>query len=368
MLLGHTDVVPADPTGWRHPPFGGDLDAEGYVWGRGAVDMKNEVATRAVAFAEIARSGMPLAGDLVFLAVADEEDGSAQVGMSWLVRERPDLATDYVLNEGASERLTLADGRTVVTLNVGEKAAAGVRVTALGEPGHAAAPYTGGRRAIPGLAELIRRLDTYRPRRRLLPATRELLQTLTGPIGDDLDKAIDHALELHPALAELISPLFCTTIAPTRLRGSDALNVLPPAASVDCDCRVLPGTSDDELLAELKAALGNDIPYELEVFEPPVGGTQSPIDTPLYDACRAFLHAHDPEAIVLPTLCNGFTDSHFMRAAFGSTAYGMWPVRTTPYETAAAGVHAHDERIHVDDLGYATQFHLEVCRSLLGRE
>ena len=128
---------------------------------------------------------------------------------------------------------------------------------------------------------------------------------------------------------------------------------------------MLPGTSIDELLAELRQALGHDVPYELEVLEPLTGGTLSPIESPLFDACRAFIRTHDPEAILLPTICSGFTDSHYLRAAFGSVAYGFWPMRTTPYEIAAAGVHGHDERIHVDDLGYATMFHVEVCRSLL---
>jgi acetylornithine deacetylase/succinyl-diaminopimelate desuccinylase-like protein len=364
MLLGHTDVVPADASGWTHPPFAGVLDEAGYVWGRGACDMKNETATRAVAVAEIARSGVPLSGDLVFVAEADEEDGTNRVGMSWLVAERPDLATDFVLNEGAAERLVLADGRTIVTLNVGEKAAGNVRVSALGTPGHSASPY-GAPRAVPALAELIRRLADYRPRRRLLPATRTMLTSLIGPLGEDLDGDIARAVELHPAFLEFVAPLFATTIAPTRLHGSDALNVLPARASVDCDCRVLPGTSEEELLAELREALGTDVPYELEVLEPLTGGTISPIESPLFDACCAFIREHDPEAIVLPTICDGFTDSHYARAAFGSVAYGLWPMRTTPYEIAAAGVHAHDERIHVDDLGYATIFHIEVCRSLL---
>ncbi len=121
MLLGHTDVVPADASEWRRPPFGGELDKEGYVWGRGALDMENEVATRAVAMAALARSGEPLGGDLVLAVVSDEEDGTNRVGMSWLVEERPDIACQYVINEGASERLPLSDGRTIVTLNVGER-------------------------------------------------------------------------------------------------------------------------------------------------------------------------------------------------------------------------------------------------------
>lgn len=363
MLLGHTDVVPAQPDGWRHPPFAGVLDDDGYVWGRGALDMKNEVATRAVATAAIARSGESLDGDLLFVAVADEEDGTTGVGMSWLVDQRPDLATDYVLNEGASERLQLADGRTLVTICVGEKAASAVRVTARGTPGHSSMPY-GVDHAVPILATLIDRLATYRPRRRLLPATRALLEQLVGPI-DDLDAAIERATALHPALTQLLEPLFSTTIAPTCLHGSDSLNVLPDRASVDCDCRILPGTTVDELFEELELALGSDLPYELELLESPLGGTISSAESPLFDACADFLQSTDRDAVLLPTLCIGFTDSHYARAAFGSVAYGIWPTRSTPHEVWSSTVHAYDERVHVDDLGLATSFHIAVSRTLL---
>ncbi len=369
MLLGHTDVVPAEPGAWRHPPFGGWVDDEGYVWGRGALDMKNEVASRAVAMAALARSGEPLAGDLVFVAVSDEEDGTNRVGMSWLVEARPDLATDYVLNEGGAERLVLADGRTVTTLSVGEKAATSVRVTALGEPGHSSMPYDV-EHAVPVLAELIGRLTRYRPRRRLVPATRALLGALLGAdteLGpDELDGAIERAVDLHPALRGIISPLFSTTIAPTRLRGSDALNVLPARASVDCDCRVLPGTTVDELRAELVEALGNDLAYELEFLDPLVGGSISTLDSPLYEVCERIVARLDPGAILLPTICSGFTDSHYARTSFGSVAYGFWPIRRTPYDIWSTTIHGHDERVHADDLGYATLFHIEACRALLG--
>jgi acetylornithine deacetylase/succinyl-diaminopimelate desuccinylase-like protein len=362
-LLGHTDVVPADPAGWTHPPFAGRLDDDGYVWGRGAVDMKNETASRAVALATLAREGFAPNGDLVFVAEADEEDGAEEVGLSWLVRERPDIATDYVLNEGASERLQLADGRTVVTINVGEKATLPALVTALGRAAHASTPRAGAN-AVPRLATLIERLAAHRPARRLLPETRTLLETLVGPVDGDLDGAIAAAEALHPAFGELVAPLFATTIAPTRLRGSDARNVMPARASVECDCRVLPGTAEAELHAELAAALGSDVPHEVELLEPPTGGSVSPVDTPLYDVVREWVARNDPGAILLPTVCTGFTDSHFMRAAFGSIAYGFWPMRHTPYEVAAAGVHSVDERIHADDLGYATRFTVEACRAV----
>jgi acetylornithine deacetylase/succinyl-diaminopimelate desuccinylase-like protein len=129
-LIGHTDVVPASAEDWRHPPFSGHLDRDGFLWGRGAADMKNETATRAVAMTALSRSGFRPGGDLVFIAEADEEDGTERVGMTWLVHEWPDIGTDYALNEGSAERLVLADGRTAITVSVGEKAALAVRVTA----------------------------------------------------------------------------------------------------------------------------------------------------------------------------------------------------------------------------------------------
>jgi acetylornithine deacetylase/succinyl-diaminopimelate desuccinylase-like protein len=362
-LLGHTDVVPADPAGWTHPPFAGYLDDDGYVWGRGAIDMKNETASRAVAIAVLARSGFRPRGDLLLIAEADEENGTDVVGLQWLVRERPDIGTDYVINEGASERLRLADGRTVVTINVGEKATLPALVTALGRSAHASTPQAGAN-AVPRLATLISRLAAARPERRLLPETRALLEALVGTVDGDVDDAIARAERLHPAFSELVAPLFATTIAPTRLRGSDARNVMPARASVECDIRVLPGTTEAQLEAELAAALGSDVPHEVEFLEPPNGGSVSPIDTPLYDVCRRWVAENDPGAILLPTVCTGFTDSHFMRDAFGSVAYGFWPMRHTPYEVAAGGIHSVDERVHVDDLGYATRFHVEACRAI----
>ena len=188
-LLGHTDVVPADAEDWQHPPFDGHLDDDGYIWGRGSVDMKNETASRAVTMAALARSGFQPGGDLVFVAEADEEDGTEEVGMAWLVKARPDIATDYALNEGGGERLELADGRVVVTVNIGEKATLGTLVTALGEAGHASTP-TSGANAVPRLATLITRLANHRTRRHLLPETRVMLEALAGEFGDDVDGAI----------------------------------------------------------------------------------------------------------------------------------------------------------------------------------
>jgi acetylornithine deacetylase/succinyl-diaminopimelate desuccinylase-like protein len=362
-LLGHTDVVPADAQDWKRPPFSGELDDDGYLWGRGAVDMKNETATRAVAMAALAREGFQPNGDLLYIAEADEEDGTHPVGMVWLVEERPDLATDYSINEGGGDRQILVDGRVVVPICVGEKACLPAMVTALGEAGHASTP-TAGANAVPRLATLIERLANHRPKRRMLPETRAMLEALLGDVGDDLDAAIARACALHPGFPDLIPPLFSVTIAPTRLFGSSARNVMPGRASVECDCRILPGDTPELLEAELRAALGSDIPYEVEFLEEIVGGSVASVDTPLYRICQEFLDQRDPGAVLLPTISTGFTDSHFLRRAFGTTAYGFWPVRHTPTEVLYAGVHNRDERIHVDDLGYALDFTLHACRAV----
>lgn len=360
-LLGHTDVVPADAQDWKHPPFEAHVDDEGYLWGRGAVDMKNETVTRAVAMAALARSGHRPRGDLVFIAEADEEDGTAEVGLIWLVGERPNLRTDYALNEGGGERLVLADGRVVVPIVVGEKATLPVLVTALGEAGHASIP-TAGANAVPRLARLIERLAAHRTERHVLPETRAMLEALVGPFDGDVDDAVARASALHSGFPHELPALLSITIAPTRLRGSSARNVMPARASVECDCRVLPGMTNADLEAELRLALGNDLPYELEFLEPPNGGTIASIDSPLYGLCQRFLDERDPGATLLPVLSVGFTDSHYLRQSFGTVAYGFWPSRHTPEEIRATGFHNKDERIHVDDLGYAAAFHVEVCR------
>jgi len=367
-LLGHLDVVPAVAEDWMHPPFSGHLDDDGFVWGRGAADMKNEVATRAVAFAALASEGFRPRGDLLLVAVADEEEGLSDVGASWLVRERPELRVDYVLNEGAAERLTLTDGRTVVTLAVGEKAAINVRITALGTP-TASTVAVPGENAVARLAELIQRLDRYRPRPRLTPATQRLLEALLDrAVSDDgqLGAAIAEATALHPAFDDLVAPLFASTYAATQLHGSDALNVVPARASVDVDARLVPGTTTDDVLRELAEGLGDDVPHRVELLTEVMGGSSSPVDTAFVDRLTELLADVDPDAVVVPTVLNGFTDSHYFREQFGSYAYGFWAARHTPYDVVAAGVHGNDERIHRDDLGYAAELELRLCRALLG--
>jgi len=365
-LCGHTDVVPADASGWAQPPFAGHVDADGWLWGRGAVDMKNETATRAVAIATLAREGFRPRGDLLLIAQSDEEDGRAAVGMRWLVRNRPDLRVDYALDEGGGARLALADGRVLVTIEAGQKATLPVQLTALGVAGHASAPHTAAN-AVPRLATLVSRVAAYRPRRRTLPATRLMLETaLDAPLDGDLDAAIERAAALHPFFAHQLPALYSTTMAPTRLAGSGALNVMPARAVAEVDCRVLPGATAAELEAELREALGDDLPYELAWLDELTGGELSAVASPLFAACQGFLDGADPGARLMPVISTGFADSNYLRAAWGTVAYGFWPFRTTPLPVYEGGFHNRDERIHVDDLGYALRAQRDVARALLG--
>lgn len=364
-LLGHTDVVPADAEDWAHPPFSGHLDEDGFVWGRGTCDMKNELATRCVTLAALARSGFQPRGDLLLISQADEEDGTDEVGMPWLLEARPDLRCDYAIDEGGGVRLELADGRVAYILQVGEKATLPATITALGEAGHASIP-TLGRNAVPLLADLIRRLDGHRTARRMVPTIRAMVETLGIDPDQPLEAVVDQVAALHPAFAEEIDALLGITIAPTLLTGSSARNVLPGRASVGVDCRILPGDREEDLERELRAALGDDIPYEIALDQGITGGTASAFDTPLRDAIQATIDEVDPGALLVPSLSTGFTDAAFVRQAFGTVAYGFWPVAFTPLDIYESGIHNRDERIHVDDLGRAVEMQIAICRRITG--
>ncbi len=365
-LVGHLDVVPADARDWTHPPFAAVVDDDGYLVGRGALDMKNEVAARAVALAELARCGGAPGGDLLMLAVADEEDGRGRVGMNWLVGARPDLRADLALNEGGGVRYDLADGRTVVEVSVGEKGTFPTTVEMLGEAGHASIPSLG-RNAVPLLGEALRRIGAGMPTPARHDAVDAMLHVLLGRAlrdDDDLEAVIAQVAALHPMIASMLPALAGTTMAPTLLAGSTALNVMPARASVTLDCRILPGTTAEQVDAAVRARLGEGLDYELSHPDVLVGGNYSPASGVLWDACAAALASSDPGAVMLPTLCTGFTDSVYLREAFGTVAYGLNPFRTTPAEVVEAGYHNKDERVHVDDLLGSTLFHLDVIARL----
>jgi acetylornithine deacetylase/succinyl-diaminopimelate desuccinylase-like protein len=365
-FVGHLDVVPADARDWEHPPFAARIDDAGYLHGRGAVDMKNEVAARVVAMMNLARSGFRPAGDLLLILTADEEDGTAQVGMNWLVEAMPEIRTDYAVNEGGGRRIALGDGRYANSVGIGEKGTLPLRITARGESGHASMPSVGDN-AIPHLATLLTRLGQGGPEVHTIPeVSRPFFAALLGEEPDgDAAEVLRRVVALNPSLRHIAPALAGTTMAPTMLQAGLRLNILPARASVDLDCRVLPGVSRGDVIAEVRRRLGDDIAYDLEPIDEYIAGNSSSPDGPLMDATRAWIAQQDPESIVVPTISTGFTDSVYLRRVLGVQALAYCPAIVTPGDVVEAGFHNRNERIHVDDLALGVAYHEHIARAVL---
>jgi acetylornithine deacetylase/succinyl-diaminopimelate desuccinylase-like protein len=358
-LLSHTDVVLADPAEWDADPFGGEL-REGEVWGRGALDMKGQVAASAVAVATLAREGWRPRGDLIFVAAADEEVG-VDLGLQWLVREHPEaVRADYSINEGAGDRVELA-GKVLYLCATAEKMSAPFRLRVHGRSGHASMPSIADN-ALVKAARHVERLGALETEPTLGPETEALLATILDGYVPTAREALDLARAAHPLAAELLEPLLGMTVAPTMIRASEKRNVIPALCEVTIDCRLLPGQTPEEAEATLVAWLGDD-GYELENYER-VGGTRSPIGGPLWEAVGSFVAGEEPAAAVAPICVAGFTDSHWMREAFGTVAYGFFPARAMDPELAARLIHSANERVPVDDLELGVRFLRHVARAI----
>src|SRR5438067_428773 len=345
LFLSHTDVVLADPSEWAADPFGGEL-RDGEVWGRGALDMKGQVAASAVAIASLAREGFEPAGDLIFAATADEEVG-AGFGAQWLCEAHPDaVRCDFCINEGSGDRVELG-GKPFYLCSVAEKMSAPFRLRVLGRSGHASMPSIGDN-ALVKAAPMITALGTYKPEQRLIPEIEALLETVTGERPTSPEGVLERARAFSPLLGEMVEPLLSMTLSPTMANASQKRNVVPAVCDVTVDSRLLPGMTVDEQQAIVREVLGEG-DYEVTSLESH-GGTRSEIETPLWDAVSSFVEHVDPGARPLPICVAGFTDSHWFRDAFGTVSYGFFPSRAMDPEVASRLVHSADERVPVEDL------------------
>ncbi len=359
-FLSHTDTVLADPSEWQLDPWSGELRDE-EIWGRGALDMKGQVAASATAIASLAREGFEPAGDLVFVAAADEEVG-AGFGLSWLCAEHPAaVRTDYAVNEGAGDRVEFG-GHAFYLCSTAEKMSSPFRLRVHGRSGHASMPGIGDN-ALVKAAGMIERLAGYRPGPVLGPETSALVEAIVGePVP--ASEAVERLRAIHPLAGDLVEPLLGLTLSPTMIAASQKRNVIPALCEVIVDCRLLPGQTQAEEEAEIRGML--DSPdYELEWIEGQ-GGTRSPRETPLWDAIEAFVEEIEPEARLVPNCLAGFTDSYWLRDAFGTVAYGFFPMRAMDTELAARLVHSADERIRVDDLELGVRFLRHAAQRVCG--
>jgi acetylornithine deacetylase/succinyl-diaminopimelate desuccinylase-like protein len=360
--LSHVDTVLADPDDWTHDPWSGATH-DGFLWGRGALDMKNQTAAELVAAATLAREGWrPARGELKVISVADEEVGG-RLGAQWLTEEHPDVArVDWLLNEGGGAVMPYGD-RRLYPVGCGEKGTFRIRVSTRGVAGHASLPANADN-ALLKLAPVIARIGERRAGYDVVAEPRAMLEAL-GEDPDDPATAIDRVRAVEPRLAPLVEANLGITAAPTRVSASDKINVIPARADLEVDIRMPPGMDGDATMRRVRELVGDDEGLEILVLEEVVGN-RSPAGTPLMEEIRGWLGEHDPGAEAVPTVLHAFTDSRWFRAAYPDcTAYGFFPQRHQSFYDTWSLIHSSDERIDLRDLAFAASFFVDLPRRLL---
>jgi acetylornithine deacetylase/succinyl-diaminopimelate desuccinylase-like protein len=358
VLLGHTDVVPANGDDWRHDPFGGEL-IDGEVWGRGAVDMLNLTASMAVAVRHLADEGFRPAGDVVFIGVADEEALGTH-GAMWLTEHLADaVRADYLITEAGGFPLAGTGGIRLPVVT-GEKGVFWCTLTVRGTPGHASAPLRTDN-ALVKAAEVVRRLAEHEPPADIHDTWRRFVEGIGLP--DEYAAALVDPDQIGPfceelpalGLARQAHACTHTTVAPTIVRGGTKVNVIPDRVQLELDIRTLPGWGRPEVENLLDEALGDlapDVDVEWHSTEP---ATMSPSDTPLWRALERVAQRSYPGARCVPFMTVGATDARFFRS-LGTVAYGfgLFSERLT-FEQYATMFHGVDERVDVASLGLSAQ-------------
>jgi acetylornithine deacetylase/succinyl-diaminopimelate desuccinylase-like protein len=350
LLSGHVDVVPVEREHWTHAPFGGEV-IDGQVWGRGALDMKGFLAMYLQVFLQARRQGLPLKRDLILAAIADEEAGFTH-GSQFLVDQHRDLIdAEYGFTEGGA--FTLYMGQTkLYAIQVAEKGVTWLRLTAHGQPGHGSLPHTDN--AVLHLTQALERLRraghlpvhvTPTFASMLRAAGRQMRWPLGAAVGLLGSPAVVRALlALTTGRSQtLLTSMVTNTCTPTVLRAGSKTNVIPSEASVDLDCRRLPGQTPADVMREILAITGAGV--TLEPLETSTGAAFS-AQTPLYAVLERVTRQMDPEGLVIPYLMPGATDACVYQQA-GIQMYGFTPgVLPADYPALSLG-HGHDERLPV---------------------
>ncbi|MEP6905041.1 MAG: M20/M25/M40 family metallo-hydrolase [Gemmatimonadales bacterium] len=364
VLLHHMDVVPADPQYWDVDPFAATIK-DGVLYGRGTLDTKSLGIAELEAFLSLQRSKTPLKRDVIFIATADEEAG-ASFGAGWLVKNHPEAfkGAGMVLNEGGGG--AIEDGRESFSIEVTQKVPLWLKFTATGKPGHGSRPPVAS--AVNRLVRALDRLQTYEFEPRVLPAVDTYFKGLAKNAAPGWKSAYQNIaataadrsalliLQLgHPELAALLR----NACSITMLRASTKINVVPPEAEAQVDCRLLPDQDQAAFLNQMTAII-NDPAIRIERIMG-FSAAVSPTDNPLYRAIAEVTTRHFPKATVTPAVQTGFTDSHFFRD-LGIASYGY-----APYLIPAAdesGVHGNNERISIENLRRGAPILLEIVEAV----
>ncbi|MCX4094101.1 M20/M25/M40 family metallo-hydrolase [Nocardia sp. alder85J] len=349
LVHAHTDVVPAEPALWRFHPLSGEI-ADGYLWGRGAVDMKYFAAQVLAVIRARMRAGRPPARDVVLAFLADEEN-AGKYGARWLVDHRPELFTDCTeaIGEVGGYSATLPTGRRLYLIQSAEKGVAWFRLTTAGVAGHAS--MLNPRNSVVELAEVVERIGRHRFPVRITGSTRMLFEALAAELDETFDPA-DPAplLKAIAPLERMVGATLRDIASPTRLAAGNKTNVIPSAATAEIDCRFVPGF-EEQFVAELRRLAGPDTECEIILREDAV---ETPFDVPLTDAMAASLAAEDPGSGLVPYLLPAGTDAkHFSR--LGIACFGFAPLRLLGDFDFPAAFHGVDERVPVDAVRFGAR-------------
>jgi acetylornithine deacetylase/succinyl-diaminopimelate desuccinylase-like protein len=370
ILLNHMDVVLASPEYWTVDPFSG-VERDGYIWGRGALDMKGEAITQLMTVLTLKRARVNLKRDVIFLATSDEEIGGG-VGAGWFVQNHPELVqnAEFLLNEGGTIRAD-ANGR-IEYYGVGttEKSPFWLDVTARGTAGHGSRPTPDN--PVHRLVRALNRIASYQTPLVVTPAVDRYLRDLSAIESDPVRRAwladVRTALRDTAAVRALTgdltyNALLRNTISITGLQGSDKTNVIPPVARAALDVRLLPGQDPQAFLADLERVVG-DSGVAITPQGPNWPATESPSETELFRAITAAARERTPNAVVTTTPLAGFTDSHYFRR-LGIVSYGVAPFPLNQAESR--GVHGNDERVSLANLTFGVHFVYDVVARVVAK-
>jgi acetylornithine deacetylase/succinyl-diaminopimelate desuccinylase-like protein len=376
LLLSHLDVVSANPVEWSIDPFAGKVK-DGYVYGRGAYDMKGMTAVEVLTLLLLKRNKIQLKGDVVLASTADEEKGGEE-GAGFLLRNHKEKVwCPYVLNEGGGLAMPQKSSN-IYPVQTAEKGILWFKIKAKGTPGHGSTPNIADN-AIVRMNKVIEKIGNYQPPTLYVPTLRKFLSEVAEHNPDikeqlahllcnptQSDQILDQLAKTDRALAEEIRPRTKMTITPTIIHGGVKENIIPSECEAVFDCRVLPGQSVDETLSTIKFLL-KDVGMEKLSFEiiQMHDGNESTTQTPLYGAITGVLKEFEPNCGITPTLTTGGTDSRFFRE-MGSICYGFHPMRPDePNDELEKRMHGIDERITIENLVFGTSIFYEVVKRFM---
>lgn len=356
LMYGHVDVVTTEDQPWQHPPFEGNL-IDGYVWGRGALDMKGGVAMMVAAFLRANAEGLRPPGDIILTIVSDEEVGG-DFGAKFLVEEHPELFKDikYAIGEFGGFSMNVG-GKRFYPIMISEKQICGIKATVRGQGGHGSMPVRGG--AMARLSEMLKILDETHfpvhitpPARMMVEAMASALGGVQGAILGQLTNPLmtNTILNLLGERGRVFYPLFHNTVSPTILKGSNKINVIPSEVSVFMDGRMLPGFTPEQMLNEMQKIVGAGVKLEVTEYDP---GSSEP-DMSLFNKLSEVLKEADPTGTPIPLLLSGVTDGRFF-SKLGIQTYGFLPMPLPEDFQFASVIHAADERVPAAAIEFGAQ-------------